>query len=92
MTASGSSDDANGRDNWPYCYTSLSPAPASAAASSTGVRTRPPALPLENPVQPLNLLATIYHSIGLDPHTMVYNHFNQPHEMVQGDVVTRILS
>ena len=48
--------------------------------------------PLENPVHPKDLLATMYHSIGLDPHTIVYNHLNQPREMVQGDVVPGILA
>jgi Protein of unknown function (DUF1501) len=48
--------------------------------------------PLENPVHPRDLLATMYHSIGIDPHTIMYNHLNQPRELVQGAVVTGILS
>ena len=64
-----------------------SPAPASSAASSTASRTRPRRRPLENPVHPTELLATIYHSVGIDPGTMVYNHLNQPRELVQGEVV-----
>jgi hypothetical protein len=37
-------------------------------------------------------LATLYHSVGIDPNTIVYNHLNQPRELVQGDPVTGILS
>ena len=48
--------------------------------------------PLEKPVHPTELLATIYHSIGIDPNSIVYNHLNQPRELVQGEVVTGILS
>ena len=44
--------------------------------------------PLENPVHPRDLLATIYNSVGIDPHTIMHNHLNQPRELVQGDVVT----
>ena len=48
--------------------------------------------PVENPVHPRELLATIYHSVGIDPATMVLNHLNQPRELVQGEPVTGILS
>ena len=47
--------------------------------------------PLDNPVHPKDLLATIYHSMGIDPHQLMYNHLNQPRELVQGDVVQGIL-
>ena len=48
--------------------------------------------PIENPVHPKELLATIYHSIGLYPRRTIYNHLNQPREMVKGDAITGILS
>jgi hypothetical protein len=48
--------------------------------------------PVENPVHPNELLATIYHSVGLNPRRMVYNHLNQPREMVQSDAVSAILA
>jgi hypothetical protein len=48
--------------------------------------------PVENPVHPRDLLATIYHSVGIDPATMVNNHLNQPRELVQGHVVTGVLA
>jgi len=34
------------------------------------------------------LLATIYHALGIDPHTIVHNHLNQPRELVQAEPVT----
>ena len=39
--------------------------------------------PRNNPVHPGELLASIYHSFGVNPHTIVYNHLNQPRELVQ---------
>jgi hypothetical protein len=48
--------------------------------------------PLENPVHPRELLATIYHSFGINPGTMVYNHLNQPRELVQAEALTALLS
>jgi hypothetical protein len=41
-------------------------------------------------VHPTDLLATIYHAVGLDPHTIVYNHLNQPREMVKGEPITAL--
>ena len=29
-------------------------------------------------MHPTQLLATIYHAVGLNPQTIVYNHLNQP--------------
>jgi hypothetical protein len=34
----------------------------------------------------------MYHCIGIDPSTLVYNHLNQPRELVQGEPVTGLLS
>ena len=38
------------------------------------------------------VLATIYHSVGINPHTIVYNHLNQPRDLVKADALTGILS
>ncbi len=46
--------------------------------------------PLENPVHPIELLATIYHAVGINPATIVYNHLNQPRELVKAEAVTSL--
>ena len=46
--------------------------------------------PVENPVHPTELLATIYHAVGIDPETIVYNHLNQPRELVKAHAVTEL--
>ena len=48
--------------------------------------------PLETPVHPCDLLATIYNAVGLSAHTIVYNHLNQPRELVKGSLVTGLLA
>ena len=48
--------------------------------------------PKKDPVHPIELLATIYHSFGIDPHTLVYNHLNQPRELVQAEPVTSLFA
>jgi hypothetical protein len=48
--------------------------------------------PIETPVHPIELVATIYHSVGIDPATIINNHLNQPRELVQAEPVTALLS
>jgi hypothetical protein len=48
--------------------------------------------PLEDPVHPAELLATIYHAFGINPATLVYNHLNQPRELVKAEPVTRLFA
>jgi hypothetical protein len=43
--------------------------------------------PAENPVHPTQILATVYHALGIDPHTVVLNHLSQPRELVQAEPV-----
>ena len=93
VSTSGNQNQDDGRDHWPYCYTGVDRrAPASSAATSTARATRPASAPVENPVHPTELLATIYHTVGINPDTIVYNHLNQPRELVKGEVVSGLLT
>ena len=38
----------------------------------------------------MQILATVYHTLGIDPHTIAYNHLNQPRELVQAEPVTGV--
>jgi hypothetical protein len=38
-------------------------------------------------VHPIQLVATLYHALGINPHTMVLNHLNQPRELVQAEPI-----
>ena len=46
--------------------------------------------PKENGMHPTQILATVYHALGIDPGTIVYNHLNQPRELVKADAVTEL--
>ena len=46
--------------------------------------------PRRDPVHPGELLASIYYAFGIDPATIVYNHLNQPRELVQAVPVTKL--
>lgn len=92
VSTSGNNNDASGRDHWPYCYTGVIAGAGVKRAYVHGRSDATASAPLDNPVHPRDLLATIYHSLGINPHTIMYNHLNQPRELVQGDVVQGILA
>jgi uncharacterized protein (DUF1501 family) len=91
VSTSGNENNDDGRDHWPYCYTACVAGAGLKRGFVYGKSDKTASAPLENPVHPCDLLATIYHSVGIDPNTIVYNHLNQPRELVKGEVVTGIL-
>jgi uncharacterized protein (DUF1501 family) len=92
VSTSGNENQDDGRDHWPYCYTACVAGAGIKRGFVYGKSDKTASAPLENPVHPRDLLATIYHSVGINPATIVYNHLNQPRELVQGDVITGILA
>ena len=91
VSTSGNQNNDDGRDHWPYCYTALAAGAGIKRGYVHGKSDKTGSAPVENQVHPTELLATIYHSVGIKPETIVYNHLNQPRELVKGEVVTGIL-
>ncbi len=91
VSTSGNENSEDGRDHWPYCYTAVAAGAGIKRGYVHGKSDKTGSAPLENPVHPTEVLATVYHSVGLKPETIVYNHLNQPRELVKGEVVTGIL-
>jgi uncharacterized protein (DUF1501 family) len=92
VSTSGNENQDDGRDHWPYCYTGVIAGAGVHRGLIYGKSDKTGSAPLENPVHPKELLATIYHSVGINPSTIVYNHLNQPRELVQAEPVLGILS
>jgi hypothetical protein len=91
VSTSGNENKDDGRDHWPYCYTAVIAGAGVKRGHVWGKSDKTASAPLENPVHPCDLLATIYHSMGINPATIVYNHLNQPRELVKGEVVSGVL-
>lgn len=89
VSTSGNGNSADGRDHWPYCYTSVIAGAGVKRGQVYGKSDKTASAPIEDPVHPGQLLATIYHAFGIDPHSIVYNHLNQPRELVPADPITR---
>jgi hypothetical protein len=92
VSTSGNGNSADGRDHWPYCYTAVVAGAGSKRGYVHGESDKTGSSPRKDPVHPGELLATIYHAFGIDPHTIAFNHLNQPRELVQAQAVTKLFA
>jgi hypothetical protein len=92
VSTSGNQNSDDGRDHWPYCYTAMIAGAGVKRGFVYGKSDKMASAPLEDRVHPRDLLATIYHSAGINPGTIMYNHLNQPRELVKGEVLTKIMA
>lgn len=92
VSTSGNGNSSDGRDHWPYCYTSIVAGAGVKRGYVHGKSDKTASAPAEDPVHPIELLASIYHGFGIDPQTIVYNHLNQPRELVKASALTAIFS
>lgn len=90
VSTSGNSNTDDGRDHWPYCYTAVVAGAGIKRGVVYGESDQTASAPKRDPVHPIELLATIYHAVGISPNTLVYNHLNQPRELVQADPLPQL--
>jgi uncharacterized protein (DUF1501 family) len=92
VSTSGNGNSADGRDHWPYCYTSVIAGAGVKRGYVHGKSDKTGSAPQEDPVHPGQLLASVYHAFGIDPLTIVYNHLNQPRELVKSEAVPQLFA
>jgi uncharacterized protein (DUF1501 family) len=92
VSTSGNTNSPDGRDHWPYCYTAFIAGAGVSRGALYGRSVATGSSPADSPVHPTQIVATIYHALGIDPHTIVMNHLNQPRELVQAEPVTGLFS
>lgn len=92
VSTSGNVNSSDGRDHWPYCYTAMVAGAGIKRGYVHGESDATGSSPKSDPVHPTELLATIYHAIGIDPETIVYNHLNQPRELVKAKPVSALFA
>ena len=81
-----------GRDHWPFVY-SLALAGAGVQGGAVyGKSDKSAAYPLENPRDPADMAATIYHLLGVSPATRVYDSAGRPPSLVGGSPIEELLS
>jgi hypothetical protein len=92
ISTSGNVNSSDGRDHWPYCYTATMAGAGIKRGYVHGKSDATGSSPVEDAVHPMEVLATIYHAFGIDPETIVYNHLNQPRELVKAKPVTKLFA
>lgn len=73
-----------GREHWPQCGFSLLTGGGVKPGMVYGATDKDAAYPVSNPVHPSELVATIYHLLGIDPHLIVHDPLGRPHPIARG--------
>ena len=92
VSTSGNGNSDDGRDHWPYCYTAVMAGAGVKRGFVHGKSDATGSAPLESPTHPIEVVASIYHAVGINPQTIVYNHLNQPRELVKAEPVTKVFA
>lgn len=90
VSTSGNSNAPDGRDHWPYCYTAMIAGAGIRRGAVYGKSDKHASSPVSDPVHPIEILATIYHAVGLRPDTILYNDLGQPRPLVQAEPVLKL--
>jgi uncharacterized protein (DUF1501 family) len=67
-----------GRDHWPQCQTVLMAGGGIRGGQIHGASDATGARPADKPVRPDDITATLFHALGLDPETIVYDQLHRP--------------
>ncbi len=75
------------RDHWPQCYTALLAGGGAKRGFVYGASDETASFPIERPVRPDDLAATMYHLLGIDPKTEVHDLLDRPLPITNGEPV-----
>ncbi|MCA9054971.1 MAG: DUF1501 domain-containing protein, partial [Planctomycetaceae bacterium] len=83
---------ADGRDHWPNCFTSVLAGGGIRGGQVYGASDRYAAYPARDPVNPIDLVATIYHLLGVPPHLELQDQEGRPFVICPGQVIAPLLA
>ena len=79
-----------GRDHWGALQSAVLAGGGIQGGQVYGKSDNQSAHPIEKPVAPEDLHATMYHALGIPPDTMIYDHLNRPHRICDGRPLTAL--
>jgi hypothetical protein len=82
----------DGRDHWPGCFTSVLAGGGIRGGQVYGSSDRHAAYPASNPVAPLDLVATVYHLLGVDEHLTLADAQGRPQPIRPGLPIRQLLA
>lgn len=81
-----------GRDHWNFCYTVMLAGGGFRRGLVYGASDKIGAFPNDLPTKPGDIIATIYHLLGIDHHHELYDRLARPHQIVpDGSVVSPLI-
>jgi hypothetical protein len=81
-----------GRDHWSRVYASLVAGGGTKRGAIVGASDKHGGDVAERPISPKDLLATMYHLLGIDHHTLVHDTLGRPLPLVEGQVIGEVLA
>jgi hypothetical protein len=84
------SQNGNGRDHWPGVFSVVLAGGGVQGGAVHGRSDRIAAFPVDSPVSPADFVATVLHSLGLDPRAELRDQFNRPVPASTGNPVLRL--
>jgi hypothetical protein len=80
-----------GRDHWPGCFSVVMAGGGIRGGQVLGASDKFAAYPAADPVAPGDIIATLYHALGVDPHLAIFDRQDRPYRLVDGEPLLRIL-
>ena len=84
--------NGGGRDHWSRAYSSLVAGGGTARGKVIGATDKQAGDVADRPVSPKDLLATMYHLLGIDHHTLLHDRQGRPLPLVEGNVLHDVLA
>jgi hypothetical protein len=84
-------NDAGGRDHWPQCFSVVMAGGGIRGGQVLGSSDKTGAYPASDPVTPGDLIATLYHCLGVDPRTLIHDMQDRPYMLADGDPLHALL-
>ena len=79
-----------GREHWPYCYSGLLAGAGIGGGAVFGQSDKHAAYPVENAVSPHDLMATVYHALGIPKNQLLYDDLQRPRPLYAGDPIRQL--
>ncbi|MBA4187122.1 MAG: DUF1501 domain-containing protein [Planctomycetaceae bacterium] len=80
-----------GREHWPDCFSVMLAGGGIKGGQVYGQSDKIAGRPASNPVTPADFVATIYHCLGIDPHSEAHDQGDRPFTLSKGNPIESIL-
>jgi len=82
----------DGRDHWPGCFSTVLAGGGIRGGQVYGASDKHAAYPALDPVPPVDLVATIYHLLGVHPHDVLHDQQGRPMVICPGTPIIRLFA